>query len=360
MWMKYGTYLLPYRQLSNDDRFVIWGYGKIGKALAKQWEVSRVGRLIAVVDQAAATQADRPPFLHAPEDLRCMQFTKVLIAIGNKKAANSIRKQLHAWGIEDDRIAMDFGREVHRIFVPDAWLRLPDAASFSKIRNALQLHSIQGGWNFVRMGNAHDGGYVMLDDFRPGGIAYSFGINDDVTWDRDMADRGYEVFMYDHTIDSLPEEHPAFHFQHKGIAGAAEPPDLDTLEHYVEENHHAGQRHMILKMDVEGAEWKSLLACPAEVLQSFDQIVLELHDMVMHEDEDEMLAMLVKLNRTHAVIHLHANNWGNEYELDGHAYADALEVTYANRAVYDCQPGGEPHAELDAPCCPSLPEARWA
>ena len=52
--------------------------------------------------------------------------------------------------------------------------------------------------------------------------------------------------------------------------------------------------------------------------------------------------------------------WSNEYEVDGHAYVDALEVTYANRTVYDCQPGGDPHAELDAPCCTSLPEARWA
>ena len=31
----------------------------------------------------------------------------------------------------------------------------------------------------------------MPDVFRGGGIAYSFGINDDVSWDEDMAKRGY-------------------------------------------------------------------------------------------------------------------------------------------------------------------------
>ena len=49
----------------------------------------------------------------------------------------------------------------------------------------------------------HDGGYILLDDFHEGSIAYSFGISTDVTWDKEMASRGYDVFMYDHTIDKL-------------------------------------------------------------------------------------------------------------------------------------------------------------
>lgn len=57
---------------------------------------------------------------------------------------------------------------------------------------------------FVRVGNAHDGGYVMLNDFAHRNIAYSIGINDDVSWDFDMAERGFDVYMYDHTIEKLP------------------------------------------------------------------------------------------------------------------------------------------------------------
>lgn len=145
MWMKYVTYLLPYRQLGKDDCFVIWGYGRIGKALAKQWKVAQIGKLVAVVDQSAATQMKLPLFLHTPEELRNIEFTKVLIAVGNKRAVRGIQKQLHAWGIEDDKIVMDFGREVHRIFVPDTCIRLPDATSLAKIRSALRLNSVQGG-----------------------------------------------------------------------------------------------------------------------------------------------------------------------------------------------------------------------
>ena len=62
----------------------------------------------------------------------------------------------------------------------------------------------------VRIGRDYDGGYVMAD---PGedGIAYSFGIGNDVSWDSGMARRGYEIFMYDITIDSPPSTHFRFH-----------------------------------------------------------------------------------------------------------------------------------------------------
>lgn len=113
---------------------------------------------------------------------------------------------------------------------------------------------------------------------------------------------------------------------------------------------------MILKMDVEGAEWDSLLACSDDLLRSFDQIVLELHDMVIHEDGEKRLEVLRKLNQTHAVVHVHANNWGKEFQIDGRWYTDAWEVTYANRSVYDMTPGGELYTELDTPCCSEVPE----
>ena len=263
-----------------------------------------------------------------------------------------IEELLCAWGIEEERIH----RELHRLFVRDALIRLPSVGHMDALREQMKIWHAHEGKNLVRVGSVSDGGYVMLDDFHPGGIAYSFGISQDVSWDRDMAERGYDVFMYDHTIDGLSEERPEYHFFRKGIAGREGMPDLDTLEHYVAQNHHEGKRHMILKMDVEGAEWDSLLACSKELLQSFDQIVLELHDMVIHEDGEKRLALLKKLNQTHAVIHVHANNYGKEFQLGGRWYTDAWEVTYANRTTYDLAPGGALYTDLDAPCCPQLPE----
>jgi hypothetical protein len=64
-----------------------------------------------------------------------------------------------------------------------------------------------------------DGGYVMLSSFKENGIAYSFGISNDVTWDNIMAELGYNIWQYDHTINALPYERKEFHWFKEGISG---------------------------------------------------------------------------------------------------------------------------------------------
>ena len=71
-----------------------------------------------------------------------------------------------------------------------------------------------------------------------------------------MAQRGYEIFMYDMTIDGLPQENEHFHFFKEGIAGTEiKERNLNTLSNFIKRNGHEDKTNMILKMDVEGAEW---------------------------------------------------------------------------------------------------------
>lgn len=231
---------------------------------------------------------------------------------------------------------------------------------YHMLRAALQVKQCQS--SFVRIGRHNDGGYLMLPP-APGGIAYSFGICDDVSWDSAMADCGYQVYMYDHTIDELPEHRSEFHFFRKGIASSTEDqPPLYPLSYYLAMNGHVHQQHMILKMDVEGAEWGFFLQTPSAILAQFDQVVLELHNLV-HEHSamqtNQMLYGLQKLQETHDLVHLHPNNCGCLVEVEGRPYADVLEATFVYRG------GAEPaemnpaltlpHA-LDEPNDPQRPE----
>ena len=50
------------------------------------------------------------------------------------------------------------------------------------------------------MGNIYDGSYVMLDDFKNIKIAYSIGIGKKIQFDKALADKGIDVYMYDHTF----------------------------------------------------------------------------------------------------------------------------------------------------------------
>lgn len=213
--------------------------------------------------------------------------------------------------------------------------------------------------NFVRVGAANDGGYVMVDDFvKCGGIAYSFGIFNDISWDNDMADMGYEVYMYDHTIDCLPKEREAFHFFDKGIADSDEKSDkLYTLEKYIKNNNHQDQEHMILKMDVEGAEWGFLNMVMPETLNRFDQIVMELHFLLDTSYFARIEAALKKLTSSHRLVHIHANNNGSVTYIDGIAYPDTLEATFLKRGLYKERINEKSlPSELDNPCWREYPD----
>ena len=76
----------------------------------------------------------------------------------------------------------------------------------------------EGNLTRVGLGGA-DGGYVMLSSFKENGIAYSFGISNDVTWDNIMAELGYNIWQYDHTINALPYERKEFHWFKEGVSG---------------------------------------------------------------------------------------------------------------------------------------------
>ena len=52
----------------------------------------------------------------------------------------------------------------------------------------------------ILLGEKYDGCYVLLDDFINIKIAYSFGISRNIQFDKALADKGIDIYMYDHTI----------------------------------------------------------------------------------------------------------------------------------------------------------------
>ena len=209
---------------------------------------------------------------------------------------------------------------------------------YELLRERLKIKKLVGK-NLVRVGKANDGGYIMVDDFKSN-IAYSFGIAGDVSWDLDMANRGYEIFMYDPTIDGLPQENARVHFFKEGIAGFEFPDkNLNTLESFIKRNGHEDKTNVILKMDVEGAEWSFLATVSSETLSRFDQMVFEFHGLIMPKDQSVMnatLACIKKINQTHLLVHLHANNCGSLLILDDKILVpNILELTYVKTSNYE-------------------------
>lgn len=189
-----------------------------------------------------------------------------------------------------------------------------------------------------RVGRTNDGGYIMLKPFSREKIAYSFGICDDVSWDIDMAEDGYQIYQYDHTIDRLPQEHDSFHWQKLGLTGGEGTDDKKGLETLLAKNGHTDTTGMLLKMDIEGDEWDVFAGCPRNVLEQFDQIVVEFHNCAFG-NRPLILRALEKLNDSFAVIHVHANNYRPNNYCGDLVLPDVLEVTYVRRGMCKLEKG---------------------
>ena len=179
----------------------------------------------------------------------------------------------------------------------------------------------------VRIGGSNDGGYVLLNDFEKIKIAYSFGISDDISFDKELADKNIDVFMYDHTIEKLPFSNPKFHWKKIGLSASGRNYNkMKTLNNIIKENGHENEKNMILKIDIEGDEWKVLYNIKEEILTQFKYIIIEFHFII--EFKAFFVKVFKKMNKTHQIFHLHCNNFGSLINFDNNYICSTLEASY--------------------------------
>ena len=182
--------------------------------------------------------------------------------------------------------------------------------------------------SFVRIGGAHDGGYVMVNDFQSTDFFLSFGVGDNVSWDQDVSLLGQGVHLYDHTIQGLPGAVPGGKFFKEAISGV-ESSGMTTFDGAVARVPKTNE--LIVKMDIEGSEWEALKAASNDSLSRVRQMVVEFHGLRQIKSENrfqDFHAALLKLNETHSVVHVHGQN-ATILQLRGNRLLpDTIEVTY--------------------------------
>lgn len=187
----------------------------------------------------------------------------------------------------------------------------------------------------LRVGGDGDGGYVMIDDFAPAPVCYSIGVGPDVSWDVDMAQaRGAVVHQYDHTVDTPPAHHPRCHFNKQGLGDSDESPELRRLDTLVRSNGDESRTDLILKCDIEGAEWQSFACLEQGYFARFDQIVMELHWLDHLHDvafRATWQRVIGNIYATHQSFHVHGNNYGQIAIVSGVPVPQVLEVSFARR-----------------------------
>lgn len=203
-----------------------------------------------------------------------------------------------------------------------------------------------------RFGERNDGGYLLCANLLQDAAAgYSYGISGYDQWgcdtSRKLAARVHQYDCFDLERPSCAAGDTVFHEECLAARTFVDKEQrrFDTLENQLARNGDAASR-IVIKMDVEGAEWDAFLAAPDRVLERIDQLVVELHGT----SDERYLAAVRRLKRVFHVAHLHFNNFACWPGLEPFP-AWAYEVLFVNRrfGVADAStPPVRPHP-LDAP-----------
>ena len=214
------------------------------------------------------------------------------------------------------------------------------------------------GHQKIRVGRDFDGGYILIDDFSNVDGAFSFGIENDASWDLGMAQRGVPVHQFDHTSESPPAAHPLITF-HKLRVAAEDTPDSRTLDTLVAHFLPSAQK-AVLKMDIERDEWPVFAAASVETLGRFSQIVCEFHGFHLLSEPsryDYALTVISKLKMLFEVVHVHGNNAHPMVNVSDVMLPRILEVSLASRRHYQFEETSEIFpTPLDQPNLPERPD----
>ena len=208
---------------------------------------------------------------------------------------------------------------------------------------------------FVRVGSAFDGGYVL-----PAAMSFdrvlAFGIGENCDFEEAMVARGATVTAFDHTIDAYPAVPTKTAWRRQGLAAEPAAGHLTLTAAIGEE---AGS--LLVKLDVEGAEWASLEATPPAAMARVSCLVVEFHGLdhlLVDAEWQRIVTVLERLENTFSLVHIHANNAGTTFRAAGRLVPSIVECTYVHRSlVGPCEPAPGPWpTALDAPNLPAHPD----
>lgn len=197
-----------------------------------------------------------------------------------------------------------------------------------------KFKAIDGGITLIRIGGDYDGGYLVPDDLE--GIKYCFspGVSNIATFERDCLNRGIISFMADYSVDQPPLKLPGCQFLKKFV-GAYNNEKTITLEKWISESLPPGHKEdLMMQMDIEGAEFETLLATPHSILEKFRIIIVEFHHFNHLDNKSHynlVNATIEKIRERFEPVHLHANNHETVTNVNGVLMPNVIEVTFLRK-----------------------------
>lgn len=187
----------------------------------------------------------------------------------------------------------------------------------------------------TRVGKDGDGGYLLPEDFEGITACFSPGVEANASFETDLQRRyGIGSHQADPSVDGPPEGFTPLSFTKKYV-GAADWPRAISLTRWVTscpEYRQPGD--FLLQMDIEGAEYETLLAARRNVLRRFRIMAIEFHDVDGWAGRPFfriVSALFAKLLQDFIVVHNHPNNYAGTVNIAGIEAPRVFELTLLRR-----------------------------
>lgn len=168
-------------------------------------------------------------------------------------------------------------------------------------RDALKIY--QTDYNKVRIGNEGAGGFVILDLLKYD-VLISCGVASDDTFEQIFLNRYNDIkgFLFAGNIKPLPYTSKRTVFKLLDI-GKYDTLTTTNLHGLIEQ-----YSDIFLKMTIKGAEFEWFNTLSSSQISKFKQIVVEFNMNNEKYSIQEKRQTLLKLAKTHYLVHLHGNN----------------------------------------------------
>lgn len=198
-----------------------------------------------------------------------------------------------------------------------------------------RLHPYNTQHKLIRLGPNSDGGYLIPDDLDGIEACFSPGVADISEFEIDCIKRGMNVFMADKSVEkpNINIDEKNYHFLKKFI-GCTNNDDTITMDQWVSEHCPSSTSDLLLQMDIEGAEYYSILNMTDALLRRFRIMVIEFHNLdQLWNSHYFHLSNTVfdKLLESHLCVHIHPNNCAGSIKRHGIDIPEVAEFTFLRK-----------------------------
>jgi hypothetical protein len=199
----------------------------------------------------------------------------------------------------------------------------------------LKLRPISTQYSLVRIGDSGDGGYLVPDDLANVGACFSAGCDLKWSFERDLYQK-YKIIS--NIIDEeskRPADLPSNFSYTPAFLGIKNLPGTKKFSDWVNSFNISHNDNFILQMDIEGAEWESILEIPDNILMKFSILVIEFHNTasfrIAKYFDNTYRPVLEKILTNYEPVHIHGNNSCGIDRFGNFEFPHVFEMTFLRK-----------------------------